>query len=395
LNTEKANMKRLVIIPLVLLTIFSLLSTRKAIILASETEDIHYSMKTAITYSNPANGSKIWNFTEDDRTIGLFMNNSWQTVELRNTTYTLNEIRTDEDGNKIGLLKLPKQQLIPGENLSLTTEYQIVAKPRSIPDISESKSGLLDEIPSHLIQAHASAEGPWASNDPRIRNLAQEIAGNETKILKIVTELIGWINENIDYETHEIPLYANQTLNARSGDCDDQAILLVALLRTLGVPSYLQIGAIYLPEYTELSRKHWDNHVQTVQRKMGWHSWAVAFVPPWGWLPVDLTFVPEGFEDPLNAIRYGAAAEQNTVQYMNISKVDYIADSLEAKSFLTENGFLMHVEEEMIQVSQDGDSELYPEVTVILIAVIVVVVLLTVFLVVRRQWRQPKEQKPL
>jgi len=388
-------MKRLVIIPLVLLTIFSLLSTQKAIIVVGEAEDIHYSMKTTITYSNPANGSKIWNITEDDRTIGLFMNNSWQTVELKNATYTMNDIRTDEDGNKIGLLELPKQQLVPGENLSFTTEYQIVAKPRSIPDTSESKSGVLDEIPSHLVQEYTSAEGPWAFNDPRTHDLAQEIAGNETTVLKIVTELIGWIKENIEYGTHEIPFYASQTLDAGNGDCDDQAILLVALLRTLGVPSYLQIGALYLPQYTELSRNHWDNHVQTVQRKMGWHGWAVAFVPPWGWLPVDLTFVPEGFEDPLNAIRYAAAAKQNTVQYMNISKVDYIADSLEAKSFLTENGFLVHVEEEMTQVSYDGVSGSYPDVTALLVAVIVVVVLLTVFLVMRRRWRQPKEQKPL
>lgn len=388
-------MKRLVIIPLVLLTILPLLLTQKVIIVAGQTENIHYSMKTTITYSNPANGSEIWNITEDDRAIGLFMNNSWQTVELKNATYTMNDIRTDEDGNKIGLLELPKQQLIQGENLSFTTEYQIVAKPRSIPDISESKSGVLDEIPSHLVQEYTSAEGPWAFNDPRIRDLAQEIAGNETGVLKIVTELIDWIKENIDYETHEVPVYANQTLNDGFGDCDDQAILLIALLRTLGIPSYLQIGAIYLPEYTELSRNHWDNHVQTVQRKMGWHGWTVAFVPPWGWLSVDLTFVPEGFEDPLNAIRYGAVAKQDTVQYMNISRVDYIADSLEAKSFLIENGFLVYVEEEMTQVSQNGDSRSHPEVTVILIAVIIVVVLLTVSLVLRHRWRQPKEQKPL
>jgi hypothetical protein len=80
---------------------------------------------------------------------------------------------------------------------------------------------------------------------------------------------------------------------------------------------------------------------------------------------------------------------------MNISRADYIADSLEAKSFLTENGFLVHIEEEMIQVTQDKDSRSHPEATVVIIAVIVVVILLTVPLVLRNRSRQLEEQKPL
>lgn len=388
-------MKRLAIISLMLLTTLLLISTQKAIIIAGQSENAYYSMTSTITYSNPASGSKIWNITEDDRTIGLFMNNSWQTVELKNATYAMNDIRTDEDGNKIGLLELPKQQLVPGENLTFTTEHQIVAKPRSIPDISESESGILDEVPSGLVQEYTSSEGPWSLNDHIVHDLAQEIAGNETKVLTILAELISWIKENIKYGTHEIPLYPDQTLDAGNGDCDEQAILLVALLRTLGIPSYLQIGALYLPQYTEVSQNHWDNHVQTVQRKMGWHGWAIAFVPPWGWLPVDLTFVPEGFEDPLNAVRYAVVAKQITVQYMNVSRVDYIASSLEVRSFLTENGFLVHVEEEMTKVTYEGDNGVYPDVTVIVTAVIVAVVLLTVIAIVRHRGKKLKKQKPL
>jgi hypothetical protein len=295
----------------------------------------------------------------------------------------------------VGLLELPKTQLLPSENISFTIGYQIVAKPRSVPDISISESGVLDEIPDDLIQIYASAEGPWTFTDTGTRNLALEVAGDETNVLKIVTELIDWVKENIDYGTHEIPLYANQTLNDGYGDCDDQAILVIALLRTLGIPSYMQIGAIYLPEAAEVAQNHWGNRVQTVEKKMGWHGWTVVYIPPWGWLPVDLTYVPRGFDDPLNAIRYGAPTGQIIIQYMNISRVDYIADSLKAKGFLTENGFLVHIEEEMIQVTQDKDSRSHPEATVVIIAVIVVVILLTVPLVLRNRSRQLEEQKPL
>jgi hypothetical protein len=388
--------KRAVITLLVLLLTLPLFSTQKTMITKGELGDLYYSMKSTVTYSNPAGGGKTWYFTEDDRTIGLFMNNSWQNVELKNATYSLDDVKNDEDGNKIGLLELPQHRLLPGENLSITTEYEIVARPRSIPDISENASGVLDEIPNYLVQAYANAEGPWALHDPRLKNLAHEIAGNESKVLTIVQESIVWIKENIIYGTHEIPLYANQTLSTGIGDCDDQAILLIALLRIVGIPSYLQIGAIYMPEYPEVHQDQWDNHVQTIERKLGWHGWAIAYVPPWGWLPIDLTFVRRGFRDPLNAIRYGAVTEQNTVQYMNISRADYIADSDEAKSFLTENGFLVYVEDEMTQVSRsEGVTGFNPAVTAIIAVAVIVVAFFAVFLIIRLQRKRPEEQKSL
>jgi len=129
---------------------------------------------------------------------------------------------------------------------------------------------------------------------------------------------------------------------------------------------------------------------------MGWHGWAEVYVPPWGWLPVDLTFVPQGFDDPLNAVRYGAVTEQNTVQYMNISKVDYVADSLEAKNFIVENGFLLYYEEGMTELSQNGRLRGFnPTVTIILIAAVTIVVSLVTILFMRRRRKRLEQQKPL
>jgi len=310
-------------------------------------------------------------------------------------TYSLGSIKNDEDGNRIGLLELPKQRLLPGENLTYTTEYEIVAKPRFIPNLSESESGVLNDIPSHLAQTYAAAEGTWTRIDPSIQELARDIAGNQTKALEIVKALIEWIRDNINYTTHEIPLYADQTVASGRGDCDDQAILLIALLRTLGIPSYLQIGAIYIPDYAEVSQDYWNNSVRIVERRIGWHGWAVAYIPPWGWLPVDLTYVPEGLDNPLNAILQGAVTQQNTVQYMNISKTDYIADSAEARSFLVDNGFQIQIEDEMTYLPKDsGVRGFNPFTSAILIAAMVAMSLLVVFLMIRRRRRKLEKQKP-
>jgi hypothetical protein len=247
-----------------------------------------------------------------------------------------------------------------------------------------------------LALKYAAAEGTWARTDPSIRELAHDIAGNETKVLETVEALIEWIRDNISYKTHEIPLYAAETVTAGVGDCDDQAILLIALLRILGIPSYLQIGAIYIPDHVEVSQDYWNNSLSIVERRIGWHGWAVAYVPPWGWLPVDLTYVPEGLDNPLNAILQGAVTQQNTVQYMNISRTDYIADSTEARSFLIDNGFQVHIEDEMTYLPQEsGVRGLTPFISAVLIAAIVATGLLVVFMMMRRGRRKPEEQKPL
>ena len=376
------------------LLVFSLLSTQKITVTEGEAEDMRFSLKSTVTYTNPADGNFTWDFTEDDRAIGLFMNNSWQSTELESATYSLS-IENDEDGNKIGLLELPKQRLLPGENLSFTTEYEIVAKPRIIPDLSEGEPGVMNDIPSQLAQKYAAAEGTWARTDPSIRRLAHDIAGNETKVLEIVEALIEWIRDNISYKTHEIPLYAAETVIAGVGDCDDQAILLIALLRILGIPSYLQIGAIYIPDHAEVPQDYWNNSLSIVERRIGWHGWAVAYVPPWGWLPVDLTYVPEGLDNPLNAILEGAVTQQNTVQYMNISRTDYIADSTEARSFLIDNGFQIHIEDEMTYLPPDnGVRGFNPFISAVLIAAIVAMSSLVVSIMMRRRRKKLEKHKP-
>jgi len=97
----------------------------------------------------------------------------------------------------------------------------------------------------------------------------------------------------------------------------------------------------------------------------------------------------------LNAIRRGAVTQQNTVQYMNISKADYISDSAEARSFLVDNGFQVHLEDEMTYHSQDsGVRGFNPFTSAILIAAIVAMSLLVVFLMMRRR-RRKLEKKPL
>ncbi len=361
----------------------------------TEEEETEYYVKSTVTYSNK--GSKAWNFTErEDRTVGLFMNSSWQTGYLVNSTVFIEAIENDTDGNQIAVLQFPEMLLDPGENISYAVTYRVVSKPRTLDGINETASESLDEIPEPLKERYLGAEGPWLVNDTELRSLALNLAGNESNVLTIIKNFVSWIAENINYtETHEVPLYPNETLIEGKGDCDDQAILLVTLSRIVGIPAFIQIGAIYKFGSSLTKTSYWGNHVTSVQKRIGWHGWAMVYIPPWGWLPVDLTYVFGGLEsNSLNAITNAAVTWQGTIQYMNISQTDYVASTRETKEFLLANGFYVSLEDEMIEVPRqknlfgEGAERLFP-VIIILAAVLL---LASSYIITRRLSR--KEETP-
>ncbi len=311
-----------------------------------DTEDVAYTIKIGITYSNPVNGTGIWNFTEEERTIGLFMNNTWQTVYLLNHTYPFETTKVDENGNPISVLAFPITELKPGENVSFAVTYYVVSKPRSIPIIIENESGTLKSIPGDLIKSHCELERPWLADESGLRELAHTIAGNETRVLTIVKKFVAWIRDNIQYKYHEGYLYPAETYTKHQGACADQATLLITLCRIYGIPAYLQIGCIHLPE-RQTNATYYGGHREESSKQIGWHGWAIVYVPPWGWLPVDLTYVKGSLTNPINAITKGAVTFQRTIQYLNFTQTDYVASAREDRSFLMNNNFYVYSQDEM------------------------------------------------
>lgn len=341
-------MKRVSIVTIVLVVLLCTTGYQSFFSRGIETQDLEFVIQMSVTYSNPPSGTKTWNLTEEDRTVSLFLSNTWQEVQVINHSHPFETEKVDEDENPIAVLKFPEPRLKPSENISYTVSYHALSKPRTLPDITEEESGTLSEVPNDL-DKYSGAEGPWLVDDSELRDLASDITKNEIKVLTIVKMLITWIRDNISYETHETPLYANETFGELKGDCDDQGVLFITLCRILGIPSYLQVGCIYLPEVRLEREKYWDDHLTAVQKHIGWHGWAMVYVPPWGWLPVDFTYVKGGLADPLNAIRQSAVvAFQTVIQYMNIIESDYVARAREVRNFLQQNDFYVYEEDSMI-----------------------------------------------
>ncbi|MEM3640558.1 MAG: transglutaminase-like domain-containing protein [Candidatus Bathyarchaeia archaeon] len=347
-EAQETMSKMMLVVLLIIELLTVMIFQSSALVDDYETQDLSFIIQMKVTFSNPKNGSAAWNLTEEDRMISLFMNNSWQLVYLINCSHPFESVKTDEDGNQVAVLLFQKSKLMQGENISYVTAYRAISKPRLIPEIKEDASQSIYEVPADLSEQYCREVGPWLTNNSQLRQLAYDIAKNETRVLTIVKKLVEWITHNINYTVHEVPYYANETYIERKGDCDDQAVLLATLCRILGIPAYIQIGCIYLPAATYVSETYWEGHVTSVQKRIGWHGWTMVYVPPWGWLPVDLTYVTGGLGDPLSAIKHGAVTLQETIQYMNITQTDYVALSHASKELLIKNGFYIYTEDEMI-----------------------------------------------
>ena len=346
-------MKRRVVVGSTLFLLLSTLVLAGLVVVKSETEEIGLIIKMSVTYFN--NGPENWTFTEEDREISLFMNNTWQTVKMINNSHSLEKTTFDEDGNPIAILQFPESQLHLGENVSYTVTYYALSKPRPPPDIEENNSGALTDVPEELKNNYCREGDTWQVNDPELQSLAQNIARNETRVLTIVKNFIEWIKQTIDYpaQAHEIPLYPNETYARLEGDCDDQAILFITLCRIYKIPAYLQIGCIYDSKSSD-DISYWGDHFRSILKRVGWHGWAMVYVPPWGWLPVDLTYLLGGYSSPLDAINRAAVTSRNTLQYMNVNQMDYIASSRRYRDILESNDFYVYTEDEMMVASPNN-----------------------------------------
>jgi hypothetical protein len=358
-------------------------------------------------------GSRTYYLSAEDRIIRLFMNNSWQTVILTHCNFPYQKT-FDADGNPIALLQT--LYVKPGESLTINVTYSIysrIAGQRKLiwdPELTESNSGTLEDIPLPLKKAYCKPVGPWNYKQPGweyIRRLAFQIQGNERSALKVVYKFVDWLAHNIRYptNTHETPLYPTQTYTHQNqlqrtkgeGDCDDQANLLVTFCRIVGIPAFTQVGCIYLPDqYKTVSV--YTGHVRIVAEQIGWHGWAMVYIPPWGWIPIDLTWLIDKagttlsesshWTGPNSTIIGAAVLTPNTVIYQNITQSDYIKPSIEGITNIREANLYITETDSMRAVGTGafyGSASITELAPSIAILIIVAVMTVSIYLYARKK----------
>lgn len=109
-----------------------------------------------------------------------------------------------------------------------------------------------------------------------LRVFSRQVVGDETNPYRIAQKIFAAVDEipwagAREYST--IADLSSYTLRAGHGDCGEQTMLLMTLMRMNGIPARWQSG------WTYTDGEHEDIH-----------DWAQIYLAPYGWVPVDVTY---------------------------------------------------------------------------------------------------------
>ena len=116
---------------------------------------------------------------------------------------------------------------------------------------------------------------PHVEFHPEITGVVDRIVGGETNPYLKARMIYDWMVDNFEYSF--APEYSTQrnisyeTLKNRYGDCGQLTLLFMTMLRYAGIPARWQSGWVVYPH------------------RRGLHDWSEIYIPPYGWLAVDVT----------------------------------------------------------------------------------------------------------
>ena len=131
---------------------------------------------------------------------------------------------------------------------------------------------------------HLAERSPHIVFTPAMREFSRQVVGDEKNAFRIAQKLfaavdrVPWAGAR-EYST--ISNLGDYTLHAKHGDCGQQTLMLITLLRMNGIPARWQSGWVY-------SDGDYDNM----------HDWGQVWFAPYGWVPMDVTFGRLSSGDP-------------------------------------------------------------------------------------------------
>ena len=316
--------------------------------LVSAADSTTYVYKLDYTFEN--RGDEDFPLEQEDYTLPLFINNTRQIVTILNISQGYTREVIDIDGNW-GVIMDVDETLSPGETMSFSIEYQIESSSQERQSFSMDEADEFSAIPPGLISEYTGHTESFTVDDPIIIEVAQRASKGDETVLGTVANLLDYVTTNTTYCNFETPRYPLDTLSDNLGDCDDQSILLISMARSLGIPAYLKVGIIIHPSIVD-SDTSWKGHLETKADGIGWHGWVMIYIPPWGWVPVDLTLVEEdsGLEYIINAPEYDA----NIIEVLDVSEQAYIGDTIATRDRIIASDLHVKIIDEANQVYGNG-----------------------------------------
>lgn len=161
----------------------------------------------------------------------------------------------------------------------ITYEVTLYAQSHAIDPAKVLPARITPELAPYLAE-----RAPHIVFTEPLRVFSKQVVGDATNPYEIAQRIfaavddIPWAGAR-EYST--IPDLSAYTLRAGHGDCGEQTLLLITLMRMNGIPARWQSGWTFTRgDYNDI------------------HDWAWIYLAPYGWVPVDVTYGRFASDDP-------------------------------------------------------------------------------------------------
>ncbi len=233
--------------------------------------------------------------------------------------------------NGLNMQAVLKKDVIiePGEYVNVTVEYKVELLPPppniTVDDIVNAPWSDVSNL--EYYGNLTSTTILWNYSNPLIELYVETLWEQSNHSLgQYLLNAIRWITNNIEYQSRIPARHPVEVIVERKGDCDDQANLLITLLRAKGIPAYMEAGLIYIPGFE--TSTEFEKVIKFHVVNVGPHGWVKAYVPSIGWIPIDLTFAYTATNRPIDHINYGAYKMNDVIIISRTLGGDYAGETV-------------------------------------------------------------------
>ncbi|MFC1619854.1 transglutaminase domain-containing protein [Candidatus Neomarinimicrobiota bacterium] len=147
--------------------------------------------------------------------------------------------------------------------------------------IFPDKCGTLKDIPRDLKRLYTADGSKYLLEDPYIRNLADDIVGEETNPYWMARRIFDYVRNTLEYKLEGGWNVAPVVLQRGTGSCSEYTFSFIALCRAAGIPARY-VGAIVV-------------RGDDASLDIYFHRWPQVYLPNYGWVTMD----PQGGDKEL------------------------------------------------------------------------------------------------
>ena len=163
-----------------------------------------------------------------------------------------------------------------GKPTKFDVTYEITISAQSHP-IDASKVVPLTDPQRRELAPFLDERAPHVVFTEDLKALSRATVGDEKNPYRIAQKLFALVDDKFPWagarEYSTLSNISDYTLHAHHGDCGEQTLLLITLLRLNGIPARWQSGMMFSPT------DYWNLH-----------DWGQVYLAPYGWMPMDVTF---------------------------------------------------------------------------------------------------------